>query len=167
MFFTKFLKIFSGDGVHFLCSGEADHQAVGEAHDLGAAGAEASVHAIVVGAGCFGDGDGAVLDGDGIASAVVGGEGELLIVGQWDGAHQLAVYQDFCMGSIFGGQEQGDAEAQAGDEKDGKQDDPGFGFHREFDLVCAGMDLDSFLWDSIAKIRKKRKKKCEKLLDNF
>ena len=122
--FTFFEKFLSDGGVHFLIPQKFDDQPVGQAHDVGAAGAEAALHAVVVRATCPGDGDFAALDGDGILAV----HGEFLI------DHQVHGF-DFC---AFGGDpgepglilaQQGKGEKNTDGRKSRKQDDPEFCFH--------------------------------------
>ena len=59
---------------------EVDDKLIGQTHDIRAAGAEAPLHAVVVGAAGFRDGDFAVLNSDNIYAAIFGGYGKLLIL---------------------------------------------------------------------------------------
>jgi len=108
---------------------EADDQTVRQAYDL-AGGAEAHIHADVVRAAGFGDGETAALDGDDIAASLGGGDGELLIRPQIHGAEKFAVAQDLSLDTgLPGGEEKG--KPQASREQGGKQRRPKFTFHRE------------------------------------
>ena len=65
-----------------------DDQLIRQAHDVRAPGAEAPLHAIVVGTGGFRDGDFAIADGDDILTAALGGYGKLLIITEVDRFHR-------------------------------------------------------------------------------
>lgn len=107
-FFRKFEKIekLSADPVQLGFSLELDHQLIGQAHDLGAAGAEATLDTVLVGAGGGCDGDFAAFDGDGVAAAVGGRDGDLLILLKIQHSDALALRQNTGAGSRGDGPQQ-------------------------------------------------------------
>lgn len=107
-FFRKFEKIekLSADPVQLGFSLELDHQLIGQAHDLGAAGAEATLDAVLVGAGGGCDGDLAAFDGDGVAAAVGGRDRDLLILLKIQHSDAPALRQNTGAGSRGDGPQQ-------------------------------------------------------------
>ena len=83
---------------------EFDDHFIGQAHDLSTAAAVAPVHAIVIRAGGFGDGDLAVLDGD-LVCAIGGAYRYGGIPVQGEGLDQLPVGPYFCHLGIPGPQQ--------------------------------------------------------------
>ena len=87
-----------------MLAGEFDDHFVGQAPDLGAAAAVATVHTIVIRAGGFGDGDLATLDGDPIC-AVGGAHRHGGIPVQREGVDKLSVGPYLCSIRIPGPQQ--------------------------------------------------------------
>ena len=109
--------------IHFLLAHEADDQPIGQAHDVRASRAVAPLHAVVVRAVGPGDGDLAILDGNGVLAV----HGEFLI------DHQVHGFHGFTLGGDLGEPglllpEEGKAEEDAGGTDDRKEKDPGFCF---------------------------------------
>ena len=66
-------------------TGKTDHQTVGKAHNIGAAGAKSTLHTVVIGAGGIGNGDGALVNSYDIIAAIGGRNGEFLVDPQVNG----------------------------------------------------------------------------------
>ena len=128
-FFQKISKYFSAhSAVNFLLSQEGDGQPVGQAHNGSPPGAEAPVHAVVVGTVRRRYGDGAVFDGDSIAAAVGRFHSELLIDGQVHGGEDRAPAGDLRPDAVSCQQHR--HTGQAADQQDSrKQGDPESVFH--------------------------------------
>ena len=92
--FKNFEKILSNCRVDFLLLHKADHQFVGQAHDVRASAAKSTVHTVMIRAAGLGDGDLTVLNGDGVVAAVCRFNGKFLIHIQTDGAQDLPVAED-------------------------------------------------------------------------
>lgn len=140
-----------------------DDQTVGKAHDRRAAAAKATLYAVVVWAVRRRDGNTPVPDGDGVAAACFPGDGKLLIDAQIYGSDNLSPAADLSVNGVAAGQQKDGAQSKAHHRNGRKEQYPRFCFHRA--VTSPGKICDSI--GSIAKIREKRKKKSNKLLDFF
>ena len=109
--------------IHFLVLQKFDDQPVGQADNVGAPGAVAPLHAVVVRAIGPGHGNLAILDGDGVLPV----HGELLVDHQVHGFHGFPFRGDFGEPGLLLPQ-QGKAEENTGGTNDRKQKNPGFRF---------------------------------------
>lgn len=127
--FLKNFAISAADPVQLGFTQELEDQLVGQAHDLGAAVAEAPVDTVLVRAGGGGDGHLSALDGDGVAAAVGGGDENGLVLAQAYGLHRLAAAEDPHLGCRLSGPQKQQAQPQAQGKHPYQQGNPGFGFH--------------------------------------
>ena len=142
-----------------------DDQLIRQAHDVRAPGAEAPLHAIVVGTGGFRDGDFAIADGDDILTAALGGYGKLLIITEVDRFHNFSAAGNPGKGRVLPGQQRPDSEQQTEKKYSAQQHDPRFGFHGTLPRLLT--EFTGCFPDSIAKLWEKRKETAQILLDIF
>ena len=128
-FVKNFFAKLSHNRVNHLLAQKPDYQPVGQAYDLGTPVAEASCHAVAVGAIGLGDGNMAILDGNGIDAAIRGGNGKFLIDPKIYGFQDFSLAGDFRIPGRICWQEQKNTESQTYCQNNSQQQNPCFSTH--------------------------------------
>ena len=108
---------------------EVDDKLIGQTHDIRAAGAEAPLHAVVVGAGGVRDGDFAVPNGNDVLTAVFGCYGKLLIFMKIYRFYEFAAAGNFRKSRLRPRAQYPKASQQAEKKRCAQKQYPRFGLH--------------------------------------
>ena len=130
-FVKCFFKKLSYNCIDFLRAPKTDGNLIGKTHDFCAVVAETPVHAVVIGAGGIGNGDGALVNGHDVMATVSGRDGEFLVDAQVYSTKKSAVAEDLGVGGRVSGQQKKDAQTDAQDQQNADQQEPFFCCHQD------------------------------------